>query len=250
MRREAKVAASGPRAGFVGASAPLAVTPAEQLVAPARGAAAAAQPRAPGAYARFGKRALDLTLGSLLLLLALPLMLAVALAVLVTSGWPVLYRSERLGAGGTTFRMWKFRTMVRDADHLAERWKETHPERASELLTRWQIEADPRVTALGRFLRASSLDELPQLWHVVRGDMSLVGPRPYLPREAIAPAARAAILAVKPGLTGPFQVCGRKSLTPTSRIEMEVAYGEAVSLRRDLALLLRTAKPLLTLDGR
>src|SRR5581483_11710629 len=144
----------------------------------------------------------------------------------------------------------KFRTMVRDADDLAERWKETHPERASELLTRWRIEADPRVTALGRFLRASSLDELPQLWHVVRGEMSLVGPRPYLPREAIPPEARAAILSVKPGLTGPFQVCGRKTLTPTSRVEMEAAYGARVSLASDLGLLLRTARPLLTLDGR
>src|SRR4029078_12436460 len=95
----------------------------------------------------------------------------------VMSGWPIFYGSERIGLKGRRFQMWKFRTMVRDADAALEQWKQTHPERAEQLLTHWKLEADPRVTALGRFLRKSSLDELPQFWNILFGDVSLAGPR-------------------------------------------------------------------------
>jgi undecaprenyl-phosphate galactose phosphotransferase len=145
--------------------------------------------------------------------------------------------------------MWKFRTMVRDADAVFERWKATHPDLAQQLLTHWRLRDDPRVTFVGRRLRKSSLDELPQFWNVLRGEMSLVGPRPYLSRESIDPALEAAIVSVRPGLTGPFQVCGRKGLTPLARQSMEAGYGDDISLTRDLGYIIGTVRPLLRLDG-
>jgi len=202
-----------------------------------------------GWYEEYGKRVVDLLFGSILFVALLPLIAAVALAVLVTSGRPVFYPSERMGRSRQPFLMWKFRTMVIDADDVLERWKLTHPELASELSTHWRLEDDPRRTALGRFLRKSSLDELPQFWNVLRGEMSLVGPRPYLGRESIAPLQSLGIHAVKPGLTGPFQVCGRKELSPTTRMEIEAGYGSGVGLLSDLSYIARTVQPLIRMDG-
>jgi exopolysaccharide production protein ExoY len=212
--------------------------PARLLALPAR-----------SAYERFGKRALDLTLGSVLALALLPLIAAVALAVLATSGWPVFYASERMGRNRRRFLMWKFRTMVTDADAVFERWKRTHPELASALETNWTLPDDPRRTPLGRFLRRSSLDELPQFWNVLRGEMSLVGPRPYLGRESVEPRLDQRIHEVKPGLTGPFQVRGRKGLAPRTRTEIEAGYAFEVGLLRDLRYIARTIGPLLKMDG-
>src|SRR5205085_1203572 len=112
-------------------------------------------------------------------------------------------------------------------DIVFERWERSHPDRARRMLADWSLPDDPRITSLGRFLRKSSLDELPQLWNVLRGEMSLVGPRPYLDRELIDPAVRTAIMSVRPGLTGPFQVCGRKGLSPRERIDLETAYSSS-----------------------
>lgn len=202
-----------------------------------------------GFYQRRGKRIFDLVVGAALLLALSPLLLIVAATVLVTSGWPIFYGSERIGQDGRRFQMWKFRTMVRDADAVFERWKETHPERATHLLTHWRLEADPRVTVLGRFLRKSSLDELPQFWNVLCGEMSIAGPRPYLSREAVDPALARAITSVRPGLTGPFQVCGRKGLSPQARMQMEAAYVADVRLIKDIGYMIRTVRPLAELDG-
>lgn len=205
-------------------------------------------PRA-GFYVSRGKRMFDLAFALSLLIALSPLLLAVAAVVLVMSGWPIFYGSERIGLGGKRFQMWKFRTMVRDADAVFERWKETHPERAAQLLTSWQLEADPRVTALGRFLRKSSLDELPQFWNVTCGEMSIAGPRPYLSRETLDPDLVRAIVSVRPGLTGPFQVRGRKGLSPQSRMQIEAGYASDVRLLKDLGYVIRTVKPLVELDG-
>ncbi len=222
-------------------------------VADAQFTTIAAPPLAPALcdsfYRRRGKRILDLALGAVLFAALLPLIAAVAVAVLLTSGWPIFYGSERLGFEGRKFQMWKFRTMVRDADAVFEHWKETHPDRAAQLLTHWKLESDPRVTALGRFLRKSSLDELPQFWNVLRGEMSIAGPRPYLSRESLDPALAPAIVAVRPGLTGPFQVCGRKELSPQSRMQLEAAYAPGLGLMTDLGYMLQTIKPLMKLDG-
>jgi exopolysaccharide production protein ExoY len=200
-------------------------------------------------YRRRGKRIIDVVLGTLLFVALLPLIAAVAVAVLLTSGWPIFYGSDRLGLDGRKFQMWKFRTMVRDADAVFERWKETHPDRAEQLLTHWKLEADPRVTSLGRFLRKSSLDELPQFWNVLRGDMSIAGPRPYLSRESLDPSLVPAIVAVRPGLTGPFQVCGRKELSPYERMQLEARYAPDIRLLSDIGYMLRTIRPLMRLDG-
>jgi lipopolysaccharide/colanic/teichoic acid biosynthesis glycosyltransferase len=207
-------------------------------------------PTAPcGFYARRLKRPLDVAFGFALFVAVLPLVAAIALAVLVTSGPPVFYASERLGRGGRPFQMWKFRTMVRDADAVLQSWHETRSELAGEIAASWKVRNDPRITVLGRFLRRSSLDELPQFVNVLRGEMSLVGPRPYLPREIAGTPLAVSILAVRPGLTGPFQVRGRNALDPRSRMQIEAGYANQVSAARDLLYLGRTMQPLLTLNG-
>ena len=200
-------------------------------------------------YLRRGKRIFDFAFGLVLLATLLPLLFVVAAVVLVRSGWPIFYGSERVGLSGKRFQMWKFRTMVRDADAVFEQWKDTHPERATQLLTDWKLEADPRVTALGRFLRKSSLDELPQIWNVLCGEMSIAGPRPYLSRESLDPDLARAIVSVRPGLTGPFQVRGRKNMSPLVRMQLEAGYAADVRLSKDLTYIIRTVKPLMELDG-
>ncbi len=219
-------------------------------------AAPAAGPTAPpcaqhtrGFYERRFKRPADLVLGTLLFAVLMPLIAAISFIIVATSGQPIFYGSERIGKDGRRFFMWKFRTMVADADAQYERWKETHPHLAIALSTEWKLEKDPRVTAIGRILRKTSLDELPQFWNVLCGEMSIVGPRPYLPRETLDPELAERIHAVKPGLTGPFQIRGRKGLSPRERMELEASYAPRVSLLHDAGYMLRTVKPLLKLDG-
>jgi exopolysaccharide production protein ExoY len=191
----------------------------------------------------------DVVGATALLLVALPLIVAVALIVIITSGRPVLYRSSRQGLDGRSFRMWKFRTMVRDADALSERWAETDPALAREFGATWKLRRDPRVTRIGSFLRRSSLDELPQLVNVLRGEMSLVGPRPYLTRESLDPMLAPSISAVRPGITGPFQTRGRNGLLPIQRQKLEAEYWRDVSFAKDLRYLALTVRPLLRMDG-
>jgi exopolysaccharide biosynthesis polyprenyl glycosylphosphotransferase len=185
------------------------------------------------------KRALDVALGGLLLVAAAPLMCAVALAVRLDSTGSALFAQRRAGLGGRTFTMLKFRTMIDGAERRL-------PEVVSfdELPEpMFKIVDDPRATRVGRFLRRTSLDELPQLINVVRGDMSLVGPRPeqvelverYRPEHLFR-------LAVKPGLTGPMQVYGRGELTFDERLALEREYVENLSLARDLRLLALTLR--------
>lgn len=202
-----------------------------------------------GTYLRWGKRVLDVMLGTALLISILPLFALVALAVLATSGWPMFYRSPRLGMDGRVFQMWKFRTMVRDADAVRDRWRETHPELAARMDASWKLKEDPRVTPLGAFLRRTSLDELPNFINVLRGEMSLVGPRPYLSTEVLDPTLFAAIVAVRPGITGPFQVRGRNTLAPGDRMRIEAWYWRDVGLLSDLWYLVRTLRPLARMDG-
>ena len=196
---------------------------------------------APTFYQRRGKRLLDITLGALLLVAFLPIIAALALAVYVTSGWPVLYGSERVGKNGRLFRVWKFRTMVRDADEVLDGWKAAHPELAAEYGKDFKLREDPRVTALGRVLRKSSLDELPQLWNVIRGEMSLVGPRPVVVEELSRYGDHAEMfLSVPPGITGRWQLNGRNDLSYPDRIWVELAYCRSVTCLGDLMILART----------
>ncbi len=192
------------------------------------------------------KRAMD-TIGSALLLLVLsPLLAVIALAILADSGRPVLFRQRRIGEAGKPFGVLKFRTMVTDAE-----------QRLPELIDlgaleepAFKIPDDPRVTRIGRPLRRASLDELPQLLNVLRGEMSLVGPRPE--EEAIVALydeRQRGRLAVRPGLTGPMQVYGRSDLTFEERLALERDYLDNLSLLTDLAILLRTPLAIIRGDG-
>jgi len=194
----------------------------------------------------FGKRILDLTVASVALVLLSPLLVAIAVAIRVSGPGPVLFVQRRAGIGGRPFRMLKFRTMqhgadgrvgeVVDIDHLAE--------------PAFKLRDDPRVTTVGRLLRRTSLDELPQLVNVLRNEMSLVGPRPeqvevvehYTPEQRFR-------LAVKPGLTGPMQVYGRGALRFDERLAVEREYIENVSIGRDLHVLALTIVPVLRRRG-
>lgn len=192
------------------------------------------------------KRTMDLVVSGTLLALLSPLLLAIAVFILVDSGRPVFFRQRRAGKDGKPFRMLKFRTMVADAE---ERLGElVDLEKLDEPV--FKIQNDPRVTRAGRLLRRTSLDELPQFVNVLKGDMSLVGPRPE--EEAVVALydeRQRARLAIKPGLTGPMQVYGRGDLTFEERLAMERDYLDNLSVTGDLAILLRTPSAIIRGDG-
>jgi lipopolysaccharide/colanic/teichoic acid biosynthesis glycosyltransferase len=192
---------------------------------------------------RCAKRVLDVLGSAVLLLVALPLLVVAAVAVKLDSRGPVLFAQERVGLGGRTFRIVKFRSMVVDNDDTE------HAAYVARLITGqatahdgvFKLVKDARVTRVGRFIRRYSIDELPQLWNVLRGNMSLVGPRPALPREVVLYDATARQrLRVKPGVTGIWQVSGRCELSFAEMVELDVAYGRNWALTTDLAILLKT----------
>jgi lipopolysaccharide/colanic/teichoic acid biosynthesis glycosyltransferase len=176
------------------------------------------------------KRAFDLCVSAAALLALAPLLAVIAAAVRISSPGPALYRSQRLGAGGRPFEMLKFRTMMVNS-----------PDLRNEDGSTYSGADDPRTTPLGRRLRRTSLDELPQLWNVLRGDMSLVGPRPDLPDQIRHYSGRdSRRLDVRPGMTGLAQTSGRNDLTWKERRLLDVEYVDAMSFRHDLWILCRT----------
>ncbi len=200
---------------------------------------------------RRAKRGFDALAALALLILLTPLLLLIALAVKLEDGGPVLFRQDRLGRGGQPFRIAKFRSMAVDAEARLR----ANP----ELYVRYvcndfklDLAEDVRITRLGRFLRASSLDELPQLLNVLLGDMSLVGPRPIVLAELAQYSQRGAAgayLSVRPGLTGLWQVSGRSSLGYDDRVQLDLTYVADSSMRTDLRILLRTPRVVLRRDG-
>jgi lipopolysaccharide/colanic/teichoic acid biosynthesis glycosyltransferase len=199
---------------------------------------------APVSY-RTAKRALDVAIAGVLLVVAAPLLLLLALAISAGSGGAPLFRQRRVGRFGREFKMWKLRTMARDAE-----------ERRTALLAtsrdpEWlHVEHDPRVTRMGRILRRSSLDELPQLVNVLRGDMSLVGPRPLPPAEhAQVPSWSLPRLEVRPGLTGLWQVRGRTRVTFDDMLRFDCEYVRRLSWRLDLEIVIRTVPAVLLARG-
>jgi exopolysaccharide biosynthesis polyprenyl glycosylphosphotransferase len=192
------------------------------------------------------KRALDVAVSGLAILSAAPLLAAIAAAIKLTSRGPVFYVAHRAGRGGRPFSMLKFRTMVSNADALLREVVDVD----SLEDPMYKLKRDPRVTGIGRLLRRTSLDELPQLFNVLRGDMSLVGPRPedawLVARYDDESAVR---LRVRPGMTGPMQVHGRGDLTFHERLALEREYVEHYSLARDLQILMRTATAVTTARG-
>lgn len=187
------------------------------------------------------KRLIDVAGALLLLTMFAPVFVLCYLLIRLDSDGPAIYDGKRVGRGGKTFRCLKFRTMHTDADGRLRELLNAHTELRLEYATYRKLRRDPRVTRLGKFLRRSSLDELPQLLNVLKGDMSLVGPRPYLPSERRAMGDNeAVILLVKPGLTGYWQVSGRSNVSFQERLDMEERYVRQWSLRWDIKLLFKT----------
>jgi lipopolysaccharide/colanic/teichoic acid biosynthesis glycosyltransferase len=188
------------------------------------------------------KRALDLTGALVGLIVLAPVMLAVALLIGLDSPGPVLFRQVRRGHRGRPFRMLKFRTMVVDAEQRLDDLEPSNESRGGVL---FKLRHDPRVTRLGRFLRRSSLDELPQLINVLRGEMSLVGPRPLPLRDcdrlwALDPAGYTRRLQVLPGITGPWQAGGRSDVDYERMVQLDLDYAARWSLGQDLRIIAKT----------
>jgi exopolysaccharide biosynthesis polyprenyl glycosylphosphotransferase len=192
------------------------------------------------------KRGIDLALAGFAVLLLSPVLAAVALAVRLDSPGPVLFRQERIGVAGRSFTMFKFRSMVIDAEaRLAALAAQNE---GSGLL--FKMRDDPRITKVGAFIRRYSLDELPQLFNVLNGSMSLIGPRPPLPREVVAYEGRVnRRLLIKPGITGLWQVSGRSNLSWEESVKLDLYYVENWSITTDFMILLKTVRAVLHSDG-
>lgn len=186
------------------------------------------------------KRLVDMVLASLLLLLLAPVLLGLALALRLQGG-AALFAHVRVGRHGTPFHCYKFRTMLPDAERRLQELLARDPEARREWEKDFKLRRDPRVTPFGEFLRRTSIDELPQLWNVLRGDMSLVGPRPVVVAELQRYGNRAALYtSVRPGITGLWQVSGRNDTTYEERVSLDAQYVQNWSLSLDWHILWRT----------
>ncbi len=197
------------------------------------------KPIAPkGFYAQYLKRFLDVCF----ILLAAPVVLPiVGLFALLTKrdGGPAFYAQKRIGRDGRTFNCWKIRSMVVDADQVLEQYLADNPEANAEWLVSQKLRNDPRITKLGKFIRKSSIDELPQLWCVFKGEMSLVGPRPFLPEQKPLYKGNAYYI-LRPGLTGFWQVSDRNESSFASRAVYDNRYAAEFGMMTDLKILFRT----------
>jgi lipopolysaccharide/colanic/teichoic acid biosynthesis glycosyltransferase len=183
------------------------------------------------------KRMLDVVVSlSALLVLAIPMLVIATLVKLDDPAAPILFRQKRCGVGGRRFNLYKFRTMVKNADELKEQLRE----RSVVAWPDFRVHDDPRTTRIGRFLRKASLDELPQLINVLKGDMSLVGPRPTSFDVATYRLWQTGRLDFRPGITGPWQVLGRDSMNFEERCRLEIAFFRKPSMLAELKLLLAT----------
>lgn len=205
----------------------------------------------------FAKRSLDVALSGLLLILLLPAFALIAAAVKITSPGPAFFRQERVGYLMQPFTMYKFRTMHESADHQVHHtyvsWFITASDQTQtdEQSTVFKLTNDDRITPIGRVLRRTSLDELPQLWNVLIGDMSLVGPRPALAYEVrqYKPWHRGRVLQAKPGITGLWQVVGRSRTTFDEMVRMDLHYARTMSLWTDIKIILATPMAMITGKG-
>ena len=199
---------------------------------------------------RFLKRTLDLMLTVIVALTLTPLLLVLVLLVMTSSAGPVFYGQRRLGREGKPFTAWKFRTMRRDADAVLAEVLANDPQARIEWERDHKLRRDPRVTGIGRFLRSTSLDELPQVWNVLRGDMSLVGPRPVTAAEIPKYGDQWEIYTrVRPGITGQWQVSGRNHTTYEERVAWDAFYVHNWSPWLDLVILARTVQTVVRGEG-
>ncbi len=196
------------------------------------------------------KRAADILLIVMALPILLPVIFLVAMVVRFTSPGPVFFSHRRICRDGAFFSMWKFRTMCVDSSDVLERYLAQHPRARAEWKKTHKLRVDPRITSVGLFLRRFSLDELPQIWNVLRGQMSLVGPRPIVAAEVEKYAdCFDYYCRVKPGVTGLWQVSGRSELTYRQRVALDCEYVERWSMWRDFKILLVTCKSVVNRDG-
>lgn len=191
-----------------------------------------------GVYGRAAKRLLDITAILLALPVVLPLIALLALLV-ARDGHSPFYRQARVGRGGRIFTIWKLRTMVPDAEAKLAGYLAENAAARAEWNSTQKLKRDPRITRFGCFLRKSSLDELPQLWNVLKGDMSLVGPRPMMPEQQPLYPGRA-YYALRPGITGLWQISDRNHTTFAARAEYDGAYARSLSLGTDVRILFAT----------
>jgi exopolysaccharide biosynthesis polyprenyl glycosylphosphotransferase len=187
------------------------------------------------------KRLCDIVFSAALLIVLSPLLLIIALLVKVTSKGPVFFKQERIGRGGVPFKIWKFRSMSNDAeDKLADVLK---AEKGEDVGIMYKIKDDPRVTPLGKFLRKTSIDELPQFFNVLGGSMSVVGPRPQIAKEVSQyDSEYIRRLKIKPGVTGPWQVSGRNALSFDKSKSLDLDYVENWSIYGDLVICAKTVR--------
>ncbi len=193
-----------------------------------------------GLYGRFLKRSFDFLAVLLMAVFVLPVILLFGLMIRLDGG-PVFYCQDRVGRNGRVFRIWKLRTMVVDADRRLEEHLAGDAAAREEWNRTQKLKSDPRITAAGRLLRKSSLDELPQLWNVLTGDMSLVGPRPMLPAQAPLYPGRA-YYKLRPGLTGFWQISDRNATSFAGRAAYDTQYSRRLSFTTDLLVLIATAR--------
>lgn len=202
----------------------------------------------------FSKRVLDLVVACILAIIFLPVWIIVPVLIVLSSPGPILYRHKRVGQYGKPFSMYKFRSMVINADDILHKQDKKLLKKFKSL--DWKLEAkdDPRITPLGRVLRALTIDEFPQLYNVLKGEMSMVGPRAYLERELVEQVKKypktkkllKIVLQAKPGITGLWQVSGRNEITFDKRASMDAQYVNTRSLWHDILILCKTPKAMIS----
>jgi lipopolysaccharide/colanic/teichoic acid biosynthesis glycosyltransferase len=192
-------------------------------------------------YANWGKRLFDIIFALIVLTVFSPLYLAIALLVFISSRGSVLYIHPRVGLHGKEFNCIKFRTMINGADQVLEDYLNSCPISRAEYEASFKLKDDPRITRIGKFLRTTSLDELPQFWNVLVGDMSVVGPRPLVQAELIKyGSAISKVLSVRPGIAGLWQVSGRNDIPYSKRVQIDASYVRMMSLSLDIKLIYKT----------
>ena len=195
-------------------------------------------------------RVMDILVAVALIIIFSPLFIIVPILIFIDSGWPVIFTHKRVGKGGEDFELFKFRSMVLNADEILHH--KNHKLLQQFKQGDWKIAAkdDPRITPLGRFLRSFTIDEFPQLFNVLKGQMSMVGPRAYVRKELEEQSKKYPetkkyipyILSVKPGITGPWQTSGRNEIPFYKRAEMDSEYAAKKNIKNDILILLRTPK--------
>ncbi|MCJ8518608.1 exopolysaccharide production protein ExoY [Pseudorhizobium tarimense] len=187
------------------------------------------------------KRALDIILALSAVVFLLPALVVIAIALLLVDGRPIIFRHRRMGRGGRSFSCLKFRSMRKDADKVLTKLLESDPERRQEWSESQKLRNDPRIHWLGKMLRITSLDELPQLFNILVGDMSIVGPRPIVADELERYGSNARYyLAMTPGLTGLWQVSRGPDTSYEERVQFDLDYYKSCSMRTDIAIIMRT----------